>query len=141
MLDSPYKGSKQAMHCLLSLVYTVYVDTANTMDQNKQCIVCCVSCVCWHCWHKGSKHCKCYVMYVEAINTKHIHRLLPITFLIFNQLEIWKKSFEKLRLRAFQPYQMLCILTLSMQVISISNAFNAIYVKAFNTFSTQYSHM
>ena len=39
------------------------------------------------------------------------------------------KSFGKLRLRAFQPYhQILYMLTLSTLGISISNAFNAMYV-------------
>ena len=32
------------------------------------------------------------------------------------------------------------MLTLLMQVISISDAFNAMYVKAVDTFSTQYTH-
>ena len=45
-----------------------------------------------------------------------------------------KKSFRKLRLRAFQPYhQILYMLTLSTLGISISNAFNAIYVDTVNT--------
>ena len=40
-----------------------------------------------------------------------------------------EKSFRKLRLRAFQPYhQMLYMSTLSTLGISISIAFNAIYV-------------
>ena len=44
------------------------------------------------------------------------------------------KSFGKLRLRAFQPYhQILYMLTLSTQGISISNAFNAIYVDTVDT--------
>ena len=52
------------------------------------------------------------------------------------------KKFGKLRLRAFQPcHQILCMLILSMQVIRISNAFNAMYVKAVDTFCTQYTHM
>ena len=68
-------------------------------------------------------------MYVNTVDTKHVHTFLPITLLIFNQFSI-PKSFEKLRLRAFQPHhQMLCVLTLSMQVVSISNALNAMYVK------------
>ena len=45
-----------------------------------------------------------------------------------------KKSFRKLRLRAFQPYhQMLYISTLLTLGISISIAFNAIYVDTVNT--------
>ena len=43
-------------------------------------------------------------MFVETVNTKHDHTFLLITFLIFNRFSIKKKSFGKLRLRAFQPY-------------------------------------
>ena len=45
-----------------------------------------------------------------------------------------EKSFRKLRLRAFQPYhQILYMLTLLTLGISISNAFNAIYVDTVDT--------
>ena len=45
-----------------------------------------------------------------------------------------EKSFRKLRLGAFQPYhQILYMLTLSTLGISISNAFNAIYVDTVDT--------
>ena len=44
------------------------------------------------------------------------------------------KSFKKLRLRAFQPYhQILYMFTLSTLGISISNAFNAMYVDTVDT--------
>ena len=73
-------------------------------------------------------------IYVDTVDTKHIHTFLPITFLIFNGFSIHTKSFEKLRLRAFQPYhQILYMLTLSTLGISISNAFNAIYVDTVDT--------
>ena len=79
-------------------------------------------------------------IYVEAVDTKHIHTFLPITFLIFNWFSIQKKFW--LRLRPFQLYhQILYMLTLSTQGISISNAFTAICAKAVDTFSTQYTHM
>ena len=45
-----------------------------------------------------------------------------------------EKRFRKLRLRAFQPYhQILYMLTLLTLGISISNAFNAIYVDTVDT--------
>ena len=45
-----------------------------------------------------------------------------------------EKSFRKLRLRAFQPYhQILYMSTLSTLDISISNAFNAMYVDTVDT--------
>ena len=51
-----------------------------------------------------------------------------------------EKSFRKLRLRAFQPYhQILYMLTLSTLGISISNAFNAIYVDTVDTVFTPHS--
>ena len=44
------------------------------------------------------------------------------------------KSFRKLRLRAFQPYhQILYMSTLLTLGISISNAFNAMYVDTIDT--------
>ena len=45
-----------------------------------------------------------------------------------------EKSFRKLRLRAFQPYnQILYMSTLSILGISISNALNAMYVDTVDT--------
>ena len=34
------------------------------------------------------------MLYVEAVDTKHIHTFLPITFLIFNQFSIHKKFWK-----------------------------------------------
>ena len=51
-----------------------------------------------------------------------------------------EKSFRKLRLSTFQPYhQILYILTLLTLGISISNAFNAIYVDTVDTVFTPHS--
>ena len=45
-------------------------------------------------------------------------------------------------MRAFQTYhQILYMLTLLMQVVSISNVFNAICVEAVDTLFTQYTHI
>ena len=56
-----------------------------------------------------------------------------ITSLIFNRFSI-QKSFRKLRLRAFQPYhKTLYMSTLLTLGISISNAFNAMYVDTVDT--------
>ena len=80
-------------------------------------------------------------MHVHTVNTKHIHTFLPITFLIFNQFSIWK-MFCKAETQCFPTIPLILYRsTLLMQVISISNAFNAMYVKAVDTFSTQYTHM
>ena len=34
------------------------------------------------------------MLYVEGVDTKHIHTFLPITFLIFNQFSILKKFWK-----------------------------------------------
>ena len=61
---------------------------------------------------------------------------LPITFLIFNQFSI-RKKFWKAATEGFLTIpSILYMLILSILDISISNAFNAIYVEAVNTFST-----
>ena len=97
--------------------------------------------ICQYCQYKTRISNTFNAIYVDTVNTKHIHTFLPITFLIFNRFSICK-NFGKLRLMAFQPYhQILYMLILLILGISISNAFNAIYVKAVNTFSTQWTHM
>ena len=66
---------------------------------------------------------------------------LPITFLIFNRFSIHKK-FWKAETEGFSTIpSILYMLILSILDIIIPNAFNAIYVKAVDTFSTQYTHM
>ena len=80
-------------------------------------------------------------IYVDTVDTKHIHTFLPITFLIFNQFSICKK-FWKAETEGFSTIPSLLYMSiLSILDISISNAFNAIYVEAVDTFSTQYNHM
>ena len=75
-------------------------------------------------------------IYVDTVDTKHIHTFLPITFLIFNQFSICKR-FWKAETEGFSTIpSLLYMLILSILDISISNAFNAIYVKAVDTFST-----
>ena len=72
-------------------------------------------------------------MYVDTLDTNYIH-ICAHNFLNILRIFNPKKSFRKLRLRAFQPYhQILYMLTLSTLGISISNAFNAIYVDTVNT--------
>ena len=66
---------------------------------------------------------------------------LPITFLIFNRFSI-RKKFWKAETEGFSTIPSLLYMSiLSILDISISNAFNAIYVEAVNTFSTQYTHI
>ena len=72
-------------------------------------------------------------MYVNTINTKHIHTFLPITFLIFNGFSI-RKKFWKAETQGFSTIpSILYMLILSTLGISISNAFNAMYVDTVDT--------
>ena len=68
---------------------------------------------------------------MSKMGKEHTHTFWLITSLIFNRFSI-RKSFGKLRLRAFQPYhQILCILKLVGDVgdrSSTPKGCNAIYV-------------
>ena len=50
-------------------------------------------------------------------------------------------SMLTLSIQSIVIHLILCMLTLSTQGASISNAFSAIYVEAVNTFSIQYTHI
>ena len=90
---------------------------------------------------RRSKHAMHSMLYVEAVDTKHIHTFLSITSLIFNKFSI-RKKFWKAETEGFSTipsntiyvdtvdtrqgsllYSMLCMSTLSTLGISISNAF------------------
>ena len=61
--------------------------------------------------------------------------------LIFNRFSICKK-FWKAETEGFSTIPSILYMSIqSILGISISNAYNAIYVKAVDTFSTQYTHM
>ena len=81
-------------------------------------------------------------IYVNTVDTKHIHTFLPITFLIFNRFSI-QKMFWKAETQGFStiPSNTIYVDTVVLQVVNISNAFNAIYVEAVDTFSTLYTHV
>ena len=64
-----------------------------------------------------SKHVMHSMLYVEAVDTKHIHTFLPITFLLFNRFSI-RKKFWKAETEGFLMH---------------SNAFNAMYVDTVDT--------
>ena len=83
--------------------------------------------ICQHCRYKTRISNAFNAIYVDTVDTKHIHTF--ITFLIFNGFSI--KSFGKLR-RAFQPYQYYICRHFRYKT-RISNAFNAIYVDTVDT--------
>ena len=96
--------------------------------------------ICRHCRYKTRISNAFNAIYVNTVDTKHIHTFLLITFWIFNGFSMdfqSAKSFEKLGLRAFQPYHLYYICRHCRYKTRISNAFNAIYV---NTVDTKHIH-
>ena len=88
--------------------------------------------ICRHCQYKTRISNVFNAIYVNTVDTKHIHTFLPITFLIFNGFSIHKK-FWKAETQGFSTMPpILYMLTLSIQT-RISNAFNAIYVDTIDT--------
>ena len=71
-------------------------------------------------------------IYVDTVDTKHIHTFLAITFLIFNGFSI-RKKFWKAETQGFQPYNQYYICRYCRYRTRISNAFNAIYVDTVDT--------
>ena len=87
---------------------------------------------------KHAMHWMLCLLRLSILLSKHIHTFLPITFLISNRFSIRFSmlcipSFEKLRLRVFQPYHQYYICWYCRYKTRISNAFNAIYVDTVNT--------
>ena len=89
--------------------------------------------ICQHCRYKTRIFNASNAIYVNTVDTKHIHTFLPITFLIFNGFLIHKKCFGNPRLRAFQPYHQYYICWHCRYKRRNSNAFNAIYVDTVDT--------
>ena len=50
--------------------------------------------ICRHCLYKTRISNAFNAIYVDTVNTKHIHTFLPITFLIFNGFSIRKKFWK-----------------------------------------------
>ena len=92
--------------------------------------------ICRHCQYKTRISNAFNAIYVNTVDTKHIHTFLLITFLIFNGFSIHKK-FWKAETQAFQPYHLYYICRYCRYKTMISNAFNAIYV---NTVDTKHIH-
>ena len=86
-----------------TLSYTVYC-TIWTKDQR----------VCQRCWKRLKIHYKnCNAIYVEGVKrsskyTIRAHNIFAYNFLNIKLIFNLKTSFVKLRLRAFQPYQIKC---------------------------------
>ena len=88
--------------------------------------------ICRHCQYKTRISNTFNAIYVDTVDTKHIHTFLPITFLIFNGFSI-RKKFWKAETQAFQPYHQYYICRHCRYKTRISNTFNAIYVDTVDT--------
>ena len=111
--DGRYKGSKQAMHCMLYML---------TLSRQR------------------IKACNAFnAIYVNTVDTEHIYTFLLITFFIFNQFSI-RKKFCKAETQDFPTIPLNTMYVDTVDAIHIYNVFNVMYVKAVNTFS-QYTHM
>ena len=102
LLRIRYWGS----HSLSPYLYIKgHVEMVDTKDQSNAIVYCVCYVFCRHCWY----WCLCnevwklyftlYTMasntiYVNTVDTKHIHTFLPISFLIFNQFSIHKKFWK-----------------------------------------------
>ena len=89
-------------------------------------------------------HIRAVMLCMLKMGKEHTHTSLLITFLIFNLFSI-RKSFEKLKLIAFQPYhQILCIWKHVKDVEDRSNTHkgcNAMYVKDIEDGKRTYTHI
>ena len=130
--------SEEATHCdhchLICCVYIKgHVEMVDTKDQSNAIVYWVWYFVCWHCWYKDQsmQGIECYIcwhcryktrisnafnaIYVDTVNTKHIHTFLLITFLIFNGFSIHKK-FWKAETQGFSTIpSILYMSTLSIQ--------------------------
>ena len=88
--------------------------------------------ICRHCRYKIRISNAFNAIYVDTVDTKHIHTSLFITFLIFNGFSIHKK-FWKAETQSFSTYHLYYICRHCRYKIRISNAFNAIYVDTVDT--------
>ena len=71
--------------------------------------------ICRHCQYKTRISNAFNAIYVDTVDTKHIHTFLPITFLIFKGFSI-RKKFCKAKTQGFSTIpSILSMLTLSIQ--------------------------
>ena len=72
-------------------------------------------------------------IYVESVDTKHIHIFLPITFLIFNQFSIHQK-FWKAETEGFSAIASNTMTSNIMKFYTKYNTSNAMHVDTVDTF-------
>ena len=93
---------------------------------------------CRHCRHKTMISNAFNAIYVDTVDTKHIHTFLPITFLIFNGFSI-RKMFWKAGTLGFSIIHQYYTCRHCRHKTMISNAFNAIYVDTVDIVFTPHS--
>ena len=98
---------------LLCIEYGIlFVDTVDTKIKGMQGIECYI---CRHCRYKTRISNAFNAIYVDTVDTKHIHTFLLITFLIFNGFSI-RKKFWKAETQSFSTIpSILYMSTLSIQ--------------------------
>ena len=80
-------------------------------------------------------------MYVNRVDTKHFHTILPITFLIFNWFSNWKK-FWKAEIKSFSTIPLNAIYVDTVDAShQISNAFSVMYVDAVDANGIDSKHL
>ena len=95
--------------------------------------------ICWHCRYKTRISNAFNAIYVDTVDTKHIHKFLLITSLIFNGFSIRKKFWKAETQGFFWPYHLYYICWHCWYKTRISNAFHAIYVDTVDTVFTPHS--
>ena len=89
--------------------------------------------ICRHCRYKTRISNAFNAIYVDTVDTKHIHTFLPITFLIFNGFSI-RKKFWKAATQGFSTIpSILSMLTLSIQFWHLIVLCIRCHVRATNT--------
>ena len=89
--------------------------------------------ICRHCRYKTRISNAFNTIFVNTVDTKHIHTFPTHNFLNIQRIFQSANSFGKLRLRTFQPYHKYYICRYCWYKTRISNAFNAIYVDTVDT--------
>ena len=137
----------KAMDCVLCML-CLFVNTVNTKIKHAMYWMLCLSTLSTLVFVAFTQH---YIQSnIYTVDAKLIHTFLPITFLIFNWFSIRNKGLESWDWGLFNlttniyvntvntrqgslMHSMLSMSTLSIQGVSISNAFNAIYVNTVDT--------
>ena len=94
--------------------------------------------ICQYCLYKTRISNAFNAIYVDTVDTKHIHTFLSITFLILNGFSI-RKKFWKAETQGFSTIHQYYICQYCQYKTRISNAFNAIYVDTVDTVFTPHS--